>query len=135
MRNYIRTTLLVALLLAGVSTAKAQISVGIRIGAPPPPRVVRVLPRRPGPEFVWVEGYWYPVGRHYSWHEGYWTRPPYEGAVWVLPRYEGGEFFEGYWGGSHGRVEHDHRSDHNRDRDYHGNEHDNNGHGRGHDHK
>jgi hypothetical protein len=135
MRNYIRTTLLVALLLAGVSTAKAQISVGIRIGAPPRPRVVRVLPRRPGPEFVWVAGYWYPVGHHYKWHEGYWTRPPYEGANWVSPRYDGGEFFEGYWEGSHGKVEHDHRSDRDRDRDYRNHDNDDKARGRDDDQK
>jgi hypothetical protein len=31
---------------------------------PPPPRVYRVRPR-PGPAFVWVEGYWYPQGNRY----------------------------------------------------------------------
>jgi hypothetical protein len=92
------TTLLAVILMASGSTASGQVSIGIRIGPPPPPRVVRVLPARPGPEWVWVQGYWYPVGRHYRWHEGYWTRPPYPGAHWVVPRYKGGEFFEGYWG-------------------------------------
>jgi WXXGXW repeat (2 copies) len=92
--------------------------VGILIGPPPPPRVVYVEPPPPGPEFVWVGGYWYPVGRHYEWHDGYWTRPPYEGARWV-PAHHGGErFFEGYWEGGGGRIEHDHRWDHDRDRDF-----------------
>ena len=72
----------------GASPAHAQISVGIQIGAPPPPRVVAVVPTRPGPDFVWVDGYWYPVGHHYKWHAGYWTRPPYEGARWVPPRHD-----------------------------------------------
>jgi hypothetical protein len=112
------TTLLAVILMASGSTASGQVSIGIRIGPPPPPRVVRVLPARPGPEWVWVQGYWYPVGRHYRWHEGYWTRPPYPGAHWVVPRYEGGEFFEGYWGGDRGRFEHDHRWDRDRNRDY-----------------
>jgi hypothetical protein len=75
MKSLMKTTLLAAMLLAGVSLFGAQISVGIRIGQPPPPRVVRVLPPRPSPEFVWIEGYWYPVGKRYRWHEGYWTRP------------------------------------------------------------
>jgi hypothetical protein len=48
--------LLAALLLVGISGARAQISIGIRIGPPPPPRVIRVLPPRPAPEFMWVEG-------------------------------------------------------------------------------
>jgi hypothetical protein len=116
MRNCLSATLLVAILLVGVSAAGAQISVGIRIGPPPPPRVVRVLPPRPAPEFVWLEGYWYPVGRHYRWHDGYWTRPPYEGARWVQPHHDGEQFFAGYWEGDRGRIEHDHRWD--RDRDF-----------------
>src|ERR1700730_12675874 len=133
-----RTVLLAAMLLAAVSTIDAQVSIGITIGPPPPPRVVRVLPESPGPEFVWIEGYWYPVGRHYRWHEGYWTRPPYEGARWVGPRHDGDEFYEGYWEGERGRMEHDHRWDHERERDYRDRglddrQHDRDDRGRGHD--
>ncbi len=95
------------LLLAG-GILVAQVSIGINIGAPPPPRVLRVRPVAPGPEYMWVEGYWYPVGGHYKWHDGYWTRPPYAGARWVAPRHDGRQFFAGYWEGEHGRVEHDH---------------------------
>ena len=116
MMSVIRTTVLAVFLLAGGSVFGAQIS--ITIGPPPPPPVVHVLPPRPGPEFVWVDGYWYPVGEHYRWHEGYWTRPPYPGAHWVEPRHDGQQrYFEGYWEGDRGRVEHDHRWDHERDRD------------------
>ncbi len=115
---FLRGSLLVAgVLLAGTIASSAQISVGISIGDPPPPRVVRVLPRSPGPEFVWVDGYWYPVGRHYKWHTGYWTRPPYQGAHWVGPRHEGGQYYAGYWDGDHGRFDHDHHWDHDRDHD------------------
>lgn len=102
------------LLTAGLSLA--QVAIGITIGAPPPPRVLRVRPVSPGPDFYWVDGYWYPVGNHYKWHGGYWTRAPYAGARWVVPRYEGGRYFAGYWEGEHGRVEHDHRWDHDRGR-------------------
>lgn len=116
MRNYIRTSLLAAMLLAGASAFGAQISIGIQIGAPPPPRVVRVLPRQPGPDFIWIEGYWYPDGRRYKWHDGYWSRPPYAGYRWVGPRYERGQFFAGYWDGDRGRFDHDHRWDHDRGR-------------------
>jgi outer membrane lipoprotein SlyB len=94
-----------------------QFAIGILIGPPPPPRVVYVEPT-PGPEFVWVEGYWYPVGRRYEWHDGYWTRPPYDGARWAPAHYDGQRFFEGYWEGDRGRIEHDHRWDHDRDRDF-----------------
>jgi hypothetical protein len=104
--------------------AFAQVSIGIQIGAPPPPRVVRVMPARPGPEFVWVGGYWYPVGNHYKWHDGYWSRPVYGGARWVEPRYEGGRYFAGYWDGDAGRRDHDHRWDKDHDRRDHDRDHD-----------
>ncbi len=119
MRIFARTTILLALMLLAVgSVAGAQVSFGIRIGPPPPPRVMRVQPRRPGSDFVWIDGYWYPVGRQYKWHAGYWTRPPYAGANWIGPRHDGQQFFLGYWGGDRGRIEHDHRSDRRKDRDH-----------------
>jgi len=103
------------LLLCVGSTAIAQISIGVTIGQPPPPRAYYVAPQ-PGPEFVWVEGYWYPQGHHYRWHDGYWTRPPYPGAYWVEPYHDGHQYIAGYWDGGHGRFEHDHHWDHDRDR-------------------
>ena len=106
------------LLTFAAASAFGQISIGIQIGPPPPPRVVRVLPPRPGPEFMWVAGYWYPVGNHYKWHPGYWTRPPYPGAHWVVPRHDGQRFYEGYWDGDHGRRNHDHHWDREHARDF-----------------
>jgi hypothetical protein len=97
----------------------ADFSLGVRIGPPPAPRVVRVQPPRPGPDFMWVDGYWYPERGRYAWHEGYWTRAPYEGGRWVTPRYEGGQYYEGFWETDHGRFGHDHRWDRDHDRDYH----------------
>lgn len=112
-------TKLLGLLLLAASAAFAQLSVGIRIGAPPPVRVVRVQPRSPGAEYSWIAGYWYPVNNHYSWHEGYWTRPAYSGARWVEPHHDGESYYAGYWDGDRGQVAHDHRWDkgrgHNRD--------------------
>src|SRR5436190_17142945 len=120
-------TLLIFLTLAAAS-AYSQLSIGIQIGPPPPPRIVRVLPPRPSPEFVWLDGYWYPVGNHYKWHAGYWTMPAYRGSRWVAPRYESGRYFNGFWDGDSGRRDHDHRWDRDRDRDF--RDHDN-GRGRG----
>jgi len=113
----VKKRLIASLLLAGTFVS-AQVSIGIRIGPPPPPRVVRVLPARPGPEFVWVDGYWYPVGNHYKWHDGYWSRPIYPAARWVGPRHDGERFYAGYWDGDRGRIEHDHHWDRGRDRDF-----------------
>jgi hypothetical protein len=109
---------LLAMLLLAVSSSFAQVSIGVRIGPPPPPRVVRSHPRAPGPDYFWVEGYWYPVRNRYRWHDGYWTRPPYAGARWIGPRYEGNQFFEGYWDSDRGRFNHDHRWDRDRNRDF-----------------
>jgi hypothetical protein len=116
MRSGLRTFTMCALVLTVGSTARAQIAVGVRIGVPPPPRVYVVAPQ-PGPDFAFVEGYWYPAGGHYAWHNGYWTRPPYAGAYWVAPYHVGGRYYAGRWEGRHGNVMHDHRWDHDRDRD------------------
>jgi hypothetical protein len=118
-----KTKLLALMLLAG-GCLFGQVSIGVRIGPPPPPRVYAAPPRAPGPGYVWVEGYWYPVGNRYQWHAGYWTRPPYEGSRWVAPRHDGERFFEGYWEGDRGRFEHDHRWDRDRNRDFREREHD-----------
>jgi len=111
------------LLVGGV--AVAGVSLGISIGPPPAPRVVRIRPANPGAGYVWIDGYWYPNGNRYRWHDGYYTRPAYEGAYWVGPRHENGRFFEGHWDGGHGQVSHDHRWDNDRShRDFNHNEHD-----------
>ena len=130
----LKAALLAGAILCSISTVHGQVSIGIEIGAPPPPRAVYVQPPQPEPDFVWVQGYWYPVGHHYKWHEGYWTRPPYEGAYWVPSHYEGGHYFVGYWSGNHGRVEHDHHWDRDRDRDFRGHDRDEDDHHRGHGH-
>lgn len=117
-------------LLLGTSLMFAQVNFGITFGSPPPVRVMRMRPPAPGPGFMWVDGYWYPDGNRYRWHTGYWTRPPYEGAQWVTPRYEGGRFFDGYWRGDRGWLNHDHRWDRDRNHDYRDRE-DNPGRGRG----
>lgn len=133
MKTLLKVAALSAFLLAGVST-KAQVSIGVQIGAPPPPRAVVVMPAQPEPESVFVAGYWYPVSGHYYWHEGYWTRPPYDGAHWVGPRHEGGRYFAGYWDGPHGRVDHDHKWDHDHAVRDNGRFHEHEDHGHGHDH-
>lgn len=117
MKNGLRAFALMTLGLVG-GPAIAQVSVGIRIGQPPPPRVVAVHPRSPGAGYYWVEGYWYPVGNHYRWHNGYWTLPPYSGARWIAPHHDGHQFFQGYWEGNRGRLNHDHRWDRGIERDH-----------------
>lgn len=110
---------LIAVILLAAGSMFGQVSVGIRLGQPPAPRVVRVRPNSPGPGYNFVDGYWYPQGNRYTWHNGYWTQPPYEGSNWVNPRYAGGMYYEGYWGGSQndGHLNHDHRWDRDKRRD------------------
>jgi hypothetical protein len=108
---------LLAVTLFAAGSLFAQISLGIHIGRPPAPRVVAV-PASPGPGYLWIAGYWYPVNGRYVWHNGYWSRPPYEGAYWVAPHHDGRNFYAGFWDGPRGRFEHDHRWDRDRDRDY-----------------
>ena len=117
MRRILQTLSISALLLAFAPAAHAQISFDYRLGTPPPaPREYRVPPQ-PGPDYVWIDGYWYPVNNQYRWHAGYWTRPPYADAYWVAPYYEGDQYYTGHWEGRRGDVHHDHSWDQNRQRD------------------
>jgi hypothetical protein len=116
MRQLLKTFAFATLLLAPAAAANAQVSLGVRIGEPPPPRAYRVPPQ-PGPGYQWVEGYQYPEGGRYKWHDGYWTRPPYQGAYWVDPYHGDGQYYSGRWEGNRGVVEHDHRWDRRRGRD------------------
>jgi hypothetical protein len=116
MKRLLQTTALSALLLASASVAQAQISFGVHIGEPPAPRAYRVPPQ-PGPDYVWIEGYQYLQGSRYMWHDGYWTRPPYEGAYWVPPYYDNGQYFVGQWEGDRGTLAHDHGWDRGNQRD------------------
>ena len=102
MRKALISSAVLGLMLFAASPAKAQVSFGVQIGQPPPPRAYRV-PARPRGEFVWVEGFWYPQGNHYKWRDGYWARPPVAGGYWVQPYYYNGRYVEGYWEGERGR--------------------------------
>jgi hypothetical protein len=116
MKRLLQTLAISASLLVPASAVQAQVSIGIHIGDPPPPRTYRVAPR-PGSDYGWVEGYWYPQGSHYKWHDGYWTRPPYAGAYWVEPYHVGGQYYAGRWENGRSNLSHDHRWDKNKQRD------------------
>ena len=133
MRKLLQTIAVATLLLVPAAAANAQVSFGITIGQPPPPPRAYRVPAQPGPDYEWVEGYWYPQNGRWAWHNGYWTRPPYEGAYWAAPYYNRGEYFEGRWEGQHGPVNHNHEWDRSRQRDA-GRERQGNGRGNGGDH-
>ena len=118
MRRLLQTSAVLALLLLVAPAAHAQVSFSFSVGTPPParPRAYRVAPR-PGPEYHWVEGYWYPRNGRWLWHDGYWTRPPFAESFWVEPYWNGGRYFEGYWDTPRGHYDDDHRWDRDRGRD------------------
>jgi hypothetical protein len=70
------------------------------VGAPPQDQVEVVGPA-PGPDFVWLGGYWVWHYDHYDWVHGYWGHRPYAGAVWYGGHWEhhhhGWIFIGGYW--------------------------------------
>ena len=97
-----------ALVLGGCSKGSGTAS-GDDVVAPDPPPAAQaeVAQPSPGPEFVWIEGFWHWDGRSYGWHAGVWQRPPQTGYVWVAPQYEhvdrGYRYTQGRWGA--GRAE------------------------------
>jgi hypothetical protein len=64
--------------------------VGIEVGGPPPGLRADVTIAAPGPEFVWIPGFWdwSPASADWVWVPGVWQRRPHARAVWVAPRYE-----------------------------------------------
>ena len=103
-----RSKLLLLLLLAGGSIfAGTHVSIGIGVGLPyawypPPPPPVYYAPPCPGPEYVWIPGYYYRVGPSWTWRAGYWA-PPYGRAYGVRTRSYGGPAFrQGFRHGGHG---------------------------------
>ena len=93
------------LMSGGALFAETHVAIGVQIGRPAPvvvpaPVAVHVYrPPCPGPRYVWIEGYYDESG---NWYEGYWALRPYAGAYWVAPRFTGGHFQAGYWGGPRG---------------------------------
>ncbi len=77
-------------LLASASPLLADISVNLRVDAPPPPprQEVVIESTRPSPDHVWVAGYWDGAPGHYTWAAGHWDRPPQHGARWEAPHWE-----------------------------------------------
>jgi hypothetical protein len=70
----------------------ADIGVSIHIDdGPPAPRHEVIVERdRPGPDFVWVGGFWDGSPGHYVWRAGHWDRPPHghEHGQWIAPHWE-----------------------------------------------
>jgi hypothetical protein len=63
---------------------------GLWVDIPPPALRAEVAIERPGPDFVWIGGFWgwRPALHNYEWVPGRWERPPRRGAIWVAPNWE-----------------------------------------------
>ena len=67
----------------------ADFSINLNVdAAPPPPRQEVVVGVAPGPDYIWVGGFWDGSPGHYVWRAGHWDRPPHPHAVWSAPRWE-----------------------------------------------
>jgi hypothetical protein len=65
------------------------LNIGIGVdAAPPPPRHEVVVGVAPGPDYIWVDGYWDGTPGNYVWVKGHWDRPPHAHGVWVAPHWD-----------------------------------------------
>ncbi len=104
-----KTMLSVVLVGGAAATTVAQIplpplppglNVRITTGRPPAPRR-EVRPARPGPDYVWVGGFYDNDGGRYGWIPGRWERRAAPDAYWIPSRYvrtSRGTIYEpGHW--------------------------------------
>src|ERR1039457_1537553 len=72
--------------------------------APPPLRQGGVT-QRPGPNHLWIKGYWHHTGQAWGWSDGRWSEPPRAHAHWVAARYQkvrgGTRYSPGHWSHEH----------------------------------
>ena len=65
----------------------------VSAGTAAPALIMEPIPVAPGPDYIWVSGYWrwrnirWGFGR-WEWVSGAWTRPPHRDALWIGGRWE-----------------------------------------------
>src|SRR5262249_13275820 len=93
------------------TTTTQEVTTGVPTGpvvtrevvVPQAPPTVRVEAQTvaPGPEYVWVRGYWQWTGTRYAWVSGHWVSRPRTTAVWVqghwVSRGAGWVWVPGHW--------------------------------------
>lgn len=60
------------------------------VTAGPPAPLAEVIPRLPGPNYIWIAGYWHwPENQHrWVWQRGHYELRPHPGAEWQPPEYQ-----------------------------------------------
>jgi hypothetical protein len=80
----LKKALLLSVAFAGLTACSGGAVVYSRRPMPPPPSLaVGIVGARPGPGFVWVDGYHDWRGKRYVWVPGRWHKPPRPHAIWV----------------------------------------------------
>ncbi len=95
--------MLAIVVLAKPTISSAQVAIGVTVTFAPPALPIYIQPLCPGPDYIWVPGYWaWDPDIGYYWVPGTWVLAPFPGALWT-PGYwawDDGVFiwYEGYWG-------------------------------------
>lgn len=86
---------------AVTSSGGAAVATAGVVAAAPPAPIAEVVPPSPGPQYVWVDGYWDYGATGYAWVPGQYTLPPAGYVGWVPHRWylDGGGWRRapGYW--------------------------------------
>jgi WXXGXW repeat (2 copies) len=95
-------SLMLLVLVIGLTPASSRAAVFVSVGFAPPPLPVYVQPPCPQPGWMWTPGYWAYGPDGYYWVPGTWVPAPYAGALWT-PGYWGWNagmymWHPGYWG-------------------------------------
>lgn len=90
------------LVIPAPTLAAVFVGIGVAVNIAPPPLPVYTQPIVPGPNYVWMPGYWAWGQAGYYWVPGTWVLAPRPGYLWT-PGYWGwapaGYFWHpGYWG-------------------------------------
>ena len=100
----VRTLAGAALLALAIGAASACVVAGggMFVAVAPPAPIMEVRAGAPGPDFVWVPGFYRWDGGAYRWERGRWEHPPRRGARWEPGRWEqhgkrGWSYREGRW--------------------------------------
>src|SRR5437773_12473284 len=81
--RFILSLLLAAGILAIPIPSQAQVAVGISVRIGPPVLPVYAQPICPGPDYIWVPGYWAYGDDDYFWVPGTWVLAPVPGLLWT----------------------------------------------------